>query len=181
MTPSVISFSNGERKVGAAAKRQAVMNPKETVVLIKRFMGNSFDEVQEDIKHVQYDVVNENGYPRVKIGDKNYTPEELSAMIVGKMKETAETYLGEKVTDAIITVPAYFNDAQRQATKRAGEIAGLNVRRIIAEPTAALLAAKILATNDAELLAKLKAYKQDMKEQVEAKDAKLQQVGYKNY
>ena len=142
-TPSVISFSNGERKVGAAAKRQAVMNPKETVVLIKRFMGNSFDEVQVDIKHVQYAVVNENGYPRVKIGDKNYTPEELSAMIISKMKETAEAYLGETVTDAIITVPAYFNDAQRQATKRAGEIAGLNVRRIIAEPTAALLAANL--------------------------------------
>lgn len=142
-TPSVISFVNGERKVGASAKRQMVMNPKETVVLIKRFMGNTYDEVTEDIKHVQYDVVNENGYPRVKIGDKNYTPEELSAMIVGKMKETAETYLGEKVTDAIITVPAYFNDAQRQATKRAGEIAGLNVLRIIAEPTAALLAANL--------------------------------------
>jgi molecular chaperone DnaK len=142
-TPSVISFVNGERKVGAAAKRQMVMNPKETVVLIKRFMGNTYDEVTEDIKHVQYEVVNENGYPRVKIGDKKYTPEELSAMIVGKMKETAETYLGEKVTDAIITVPAYFNDAQRQATKRAGEIAGLNVLRIIAEPTAALLAANL--------------------------------------
>ena len=138
-TPSVVSFADGERKVGSAAKRQMVMKPKETVNLIKRFMGCTFDEVQEDIKHVQYNVVNENGYPRIVIGDKKYSPEEISAMIVGKMKDTAEAYLGEPVTDAIITVPAYFNDAQRQATKRAGEIAGLNVRRIIAEPTAALL------------------------------------------
>ena len=142
-TPSVVSFADGERKVGSAAKRQMVMKPKETVNLIKRFMGCTFDEVQEDIKHVHYDVVNENGYPRIVIGDKKYSPEEISAMIVGKMKDTAEAYLGEPVTDAIITVPAYFNDAQRQATKRAGEIAGLNVRRIIAEPTAALLAAKL--------------------------------------
>ena len=142
-TPSVVSFVNGERKVGSAAKRQMVMKPKETVTLIKRFMGCTYDEVLEDIKHVQYDVVNENGYPRIVIGDKKYSPEEISAMIVGKMKDTAEAYLGEPVTDAIITVPAYFNDAQRQATKRAGEIAGLNVQRIIAEPTAALLAAKL--------------------------------------
>ena len=142
-TPSVVSFADGERKVGSSAKRQMVMKPKETVNLIKRFMGCTFDEVQEDIKHVQYNVVNENGYPRIVIGDKKYSPEEISAMIVSKMKDTAETYLGEPVTDAIITVPAYFNDAQRQATKRAGEIAGLNVRRIIAEPTAALLAAKL--------------------------------------
>ena len=142
-TPSVVSFADGERKVGSSAKRQMVMKPKETVNLIKRFMGCTFDEVQEDIKHVQYNVVNENGYPRIVIGDKKYSPEEISAMIVGKMKDTAEAYLGEPVTDAIITVPAYFNDAQRQATKRAGEIAGLNVRRIIAEPTAALLAAKL--------------------------------------
>ena len=142
-TPSVVSFADGERKVGSAAKRQMVMKPKETVNLIKRFMGCTFDEVQEDIKHVQYNVVNENGYPRIVIGDKKYSPEEISAMIVSKMKDTAEAYLGEPVTDAIITVPAYFNDAQRQATKRAGEIAGLNVRRIIAEPTAALLAAKL--------------------------------------
>lgn len=142
-TPSVVSFADGERKVGSSAKRQMVMKPKETVNLIKRFMGCTFDEVQEDIKHVQYDVVNENGYPRIVIGDKKYSPEEISAMIVGKMKDIAEAYLGEPVTDAIITVPAYFNDAQRQATKRAGEIAGLNVRRIIAEPTAALLAAKL--------------------------------------
>ena len=142
-TPSVVAFVGNERKVGAAAKRQAVMKPKETITLIKRFMGCTFDEVQEDIKHVQYEVVNEGGYPRIVIGDKKYSPEEISAMIIGKMKDTAEAYLGETVTDAIITVPAYFNDAQRQATKRAGEIAGLNVRRIIAEPTAALLAAKL--------------------------------------
>ena len=142
-TPSVVSFADGERKVGSAAKRQQIMKPKETITLIKRFMGCTYDEVLEDIKHVQYDVVNENGYPRIVIGDKKYSPEEISAMIIGKMKDTAESYLGEPVTEAIITVPAYFNDAQRQATKRAGEIAGLNVRRIIAEPTAALLAAKL--------------------------------------
>ena len=112
-TPSVVSFADGERKVGSAAKRQMVMKPKETVNLIKRFMGCTFDEVQEDIKHVQYDVVNENGYPRIVIGDKKYSPEEISAMIVAKMKDIAEAYLGEPVTDAIITVPAYFNDAQR--------------------------------------------------------------------
>ena len=142
-TPSVVSFADGERKVGSAAKRQQIMKPKETITLIKRFMGCTYDEVLEDIKHVQYDVINENGYPRIVIGDKKYSPEEISAMIIGKMKDTAESYLGEPVTEAIITVPAYFNDAQRQATKRAGEIAGLNVRRIIAEPTAALLAAKL--------------------------------------
>jgi len=143
-TPSVISFSkDGERKVGDAAKRQSVTNPKGTVVLIKRFMGNTYDEVKEAIKHVQYDVVNSNGQPRIKINDKEYTPEELSAMILTKMKTTAENYLGEKVTDAVITVPAYFNDAQREATKKAGEIAGLNVRRIVAEPTAAILASNI--------------------------------------
>ena len=143
-TPSVISFSeNGERKVGDAAKRQAVTNPKGTVVLIKRFMGGTYDEIKDNIKHVQYDVVNSNGHPRVKINGREYTPEELSAMILSKMKATAENYLGETVTDAVITVPAYFNDAQREATKKAGEIAGLNVRRIVAEPTAAILASNI--------------------------------------
>lgn len=142
-TPSVINIKNGERKVGAAAKRQAVVNPKNTVVLIKRFMGGTYDEVKDNISHIQYDVVNVGGYPKVRIEDKDYTPEELSAMILTKMKKTAEDYLGETVTDAIITVPAYFNDAQRQATKKAGEIAGLNVRRIIAEPTAAILASGI--------------------------------------
>lgn len=143
-TPSVISFSeNGERKVGDAAKRQAITNPKGTVILIKRFMGGTYDEIKDNIKHVQYDVVNSNGHPRIKINDKEYTPEELSAMILSKMKATAENYLGEPVTDAVITVPAYFNDAQREATKKAGEIAGLNVRRIVAEPTAAILASNI--------------------------------------
>lgn len=143
-TPSVISFSeNGERKVGDAAKRQAVTNPKGTVILIKRFMGGTYDEVKDSIKHVQYDVINSNGHPRIKINNKEYTPEELSAMILSKMKVTAENYLGEEVTDAVITVPAYFNDAQREATKKAGEIAGLNVRRIVAEPTAAILASNI--------------------------------------
>ena len=143
-TPSVISFSeNGERKVGDAAKRQAITNPKGTVILIKRFMGGTYDEIKDNIKHVQYDVVNSNGQPRIKINKKEYTPEELSAMILSKMKATAENYLGEEVTDAVITVPAYFNDAQREATKKAGEIAGLNVRRIVAEPTAAILASNI--------------------------------------
>lgn len=143
-TPSVISFSeNGERKVGAAAKRQAITNPKGTVILIKRFMGGTYDEVKDNITHVQYDVDNVDGYPRVKIRDRHYSPEELSAMILAKLKKTAENALGESVTDAIITVPAYFNDAQREATKRAGEIASLNVRRIIAEPTAAILASNI--------------------------------------
>jgi len=143
-TPSVISFSeNGERKVGAAAKRQAITNPKGTVVLIKRFMGGTYDEIKDNITHVQYDVDNVDGYPRVKIGDRHYSPEELSAMILTKLKQTAENSLGEEVKDAVITVPAYFNDAQREATKRAGEIAGLNVRRIVAEPTAAILSSNI--------------------------------------
>lgn len=143
-TPSVISFSDkDERKVGAAAKRQAITNPKGTVNLIKRFMGGTYDEVKDNITHIQYDVVNKDGYPRVSIGDREYSPEEISAMILTKMKQTAEAYLGEEVTDAVITVPAYFNDAQRDATKKAGEIAGLNVRRILAEPTAAILASNI--------------------------------------
>ena len=143
-TPSVISFSkDGERKVGAAAKRQAITNPKGTVNLIKRFMGGTYDEVKDNITHVQYDVIDKNGYPRVVIEDKEFTPEELSAMILSKLKKIAEDYLQEEVTDAVITVPAYFNDAQREATKRAGEIAGLNVRRIVAEPTAAILASNI--------------------------------------
>ena len=142
-TPSVIMIKNGERKVGAAANRQKVVNPKETVVLIKRFMGGTYDEIKEHIKHVQYDVVNRNGVPRVSIEGKEYSPEELSSMILQKMKKIAEDYTGETITDAVITVPAFFNDAQRQATKQAGELAGLNVLRIIAEPTAALLASNI--------------------------------------
>ena len=144
LTPSIISFSNdGERKVGAAAKRQAITNPKGTVNLIKRFMGGTYEEVKDNITHVQYDVVEKDKYPRVKIADREYTPEELSAMILTKMKQIAEDYLQEEVTEAVITVPAYFNDAQRDATKKAGEIAGLNVRRIVAEPTAAILASNI--------------------------------------
>ena len=144
VTPSVISFSdNNERKVGAAAKRQAVTNPKGTINLIKRFMGGTYNEIKDNITHVQYDVIDSNGYPRVKINDREYSPEELSAMILTKMKKIAEDYLQEEVTEAVITVPAYFNDTQRDATKKAGEIAGLNVRRIIAEPTAAILASNI--------------------------------------
>ena len=144
ITPSVIGFTkDGERKVGAAAKRQAITNPKGTINLIKRFMGGTYDEVKDNISHVQYDVKNKNGYPVIKINDKEYTPEELSAMILSKLKKTAEDYLQEEVVDAVITVPAYFNDAQREATKRAGEIAGLNVKRIVAEPTAAILASNI--------------------------------------
>ena len=144
LTPSVISFTkDGERKVGAAAKRQAVTNPKGTINLIKRFMGGTYNEIKDNITHVQYEVIDANGYPRVKINDKEYSPEELSAMILTKMKKIAEDYLQEEVTEAVITVPAYFNDTQRDATKKAGEIAGLNVRRIIAEPTAAILASNI--------------------------------------
>lgn len=143
-TPSVIGFTNeGERLVGSAAKRQMVTNPKGTVVLIKRFMGGTYDEIKDNITHIQYDVINKNGHPVIPVGGKEYTPEELSAMILSKLKKCAEDYLGEKVTDAVITVPAWFNDVQRTATKNAGEIAGLNVRRIVAEPTAAILASNI--------------------------------------
>ena len=142
-TPSVIMLKNGERKVGAAANRQRVVNPKETVVLIKRFMGGTYDEIKEHIGHVQYNVINKNGVPRISIEGREYSPEELSAMILQKMKKIAEDYVGDEATDAVITVPAFFNDAQRQATKQAGELAGLNVLRIIAEPTAALLASNI--------------------------------------
>ena len=143
-TPSVIGFlDNGEKKVGAAAKRQMVTNPKNTINLIKRFMGGTYDEVKDNISHIQYDVINKNGYPRILVGGKEYSPEELSAMILGKLKKCAEDYLGETVTDAVITVPAFFNNDQREATKRAGEIAGLNVRRIVAEPTAAIMASEI--------------------------------------
>ena len=140
-TPSIIGFvKDGERKIGESAKRQAVTNPKGTVYSIKRFMGESYDQCKEEIERVPYDVVNENGFPRVSIEGKKYTPQEISAMILQKMKKTAEDYLGQEVTDAVITVPAYFSDSQRQATKEAGQIAGLNVRRIINEPTAAALA-----------------------------------------
>lgn len=142
-TPSVISIKGDETKVGAGANRAAALNPKTTVKIIKRFMGGTYDEVKEHISHVQYDVENVNGMPRVKIEDKLYSPEELSAKILQKMKKTAEDYLGETVTDAVITVPAYFSDSARAATKVAGEIAGLNVLRIVAEPTAAVLASDI--------------------------------------
>lgn len=151
-TPSIIGLKNGERKVGAAAKRQMVVNPKETVTIIKRFMGATYAESAEAIKHVQYDVVNKNGSPRVKIEDREYSAEELSSMIVEKMKKTAEDYIGEEIKDAVITVPAYFSDAARAATKTAGELAGLNVLRVIAEPTAALLAANIDMKHDAKYL-----------------------------
>ena len=141
-TPSIIGFAkNGERLVGQAAKRQAVTNSQNTVYSIKRFMGRFMNEVNEEMKLVPYKVVTgENNTARVQIDDRIYSPPEVSAMILQKMKQTAEDYLGQKVTDAVVTVPAYFNDAQRQATKEAGEIAGLNVRRIINEPTAAALA-----------------------------------------
>jgi molecular chaperone DnaK len=142
-TPSVVSINEGERKVGASAKRQQIVNPKNTIYLIKRFMGSTFAESGDAIKHVQYDVVEENGKPRVKIAGKKFSPEEISSYIVGKMKKVAEDYLGEEVKDAVITVPAFFNDAARQATKQAGELAGLNVLRIIAEPTAAILSSNI--------------------------------------
>ncbi len=140
-TPSVVGFTKtGERVVGHPAKRQAITNPKNTVYSIKRFMGRSYAEVTEEIKMVPYEVINEGGQARVRISGKVYSPQEISAMILQKMKQTAEDYLGEKVTEAVITVPAYFNDAQRQATKDAGKIAGLEVKRILNEPTAAALA-----------------------------------------
>lgn len=141
-TPSIVAFlDNGERKVGDPAKRQAITNPKNTVYSIKRFMGETYDQVNKEVERVPYQVVRgDNNTPRVKINDRQYTPQEISAMILQKMKKTAEDYLGQEVTEAVITVPAYFSDSQRQATKEAGEIAGLKVRRIINEPTAASLA-----------------------------------------
>src|ERR1700689_2882822 len=141
-TPSVVAFTKGgERLVGQVAKRQAITNPENTVFSIKRFMGRRYDEVTEEIKMVPFKVVRgENGDARVDISGKKYSPPEISAMILTKLKEAAEAYLGQKVTQAVITVPAYFNDAQRQATKDAGKIAGLEVMRIINEPTAAALA-----------------------------------------
>ena len=141
-TPSVVAFTkSGERLVGQVAKRQAITNPENTIFSIKRFMGRRYDEVSEEMKMVPYKVVRgDNGDARVEIMGKKYSPPEISAMILTKLKEAAESYLGEKVTQAVITVPAYFNDAQRQATKDAGKIAGLEVMRIINEPTAAALA-----------------------------------------
>ena len=141
-TPSVVAFTkSGERLVGQAAKRQAITNPKRTVYSIKRFMGETYDQVQKEIARVPYSVVRgENNTPRVDIDGRLYTPQEISAMILQKMKKTAEDYLGQEVTEAVITVPAYFSDSQRQATKEAGQIAGLDVKRIVNEPTAAALA-----------------------------------------
>ena len=140
-TPSVIGFvKDGERKVGDPAKRQAITNPKNTVYSIKRFMGETYEQCAKEVTRVPFTVVNEGGYPRVDIDGRKYTPQEISAMVLQKMKKTAEDYLGQEVTDAVITVPAYFSDSQRQATKEAGQIAGLNVRRIVNEPTAAALA-----------------------------------------
>ena len=140
-TPSVVGFvKDGERKVGDPAKRQAITNPKNTVYSIKRFMGETYEQCRKEAEAVPYTVVDENGQPRVDIEGRKYTPQEISAMILQKMKKTAEDYLGQEVTDAVITVPAYFSDSQRQATKEAGQIAGLNVQRIVNEPTAAALA-----------------------------------------
>jgi molecular chaperone DnaK len=141
-TPSIVGFlKNGERKVGDPAKRQAITNPVNTIISVKRFMGRRYDEVGEEMTHWSYKVVKgDNNTVRIDIDGRLYTPQEISAMILQKMKKTAEDYLGQEVTEAVITVPAYFNDAQRQATKEAGEIAGLNVRRIVNEPTAAALA-----------------------------------------
>ena len=141
-TPSVVGFvDGGERKVGDPAKRQAITNPKRTVYSIKRFMGETYDQVQKEISRVPYSVVKgDNNTPRVDIDGRLYTPQEISAMILQKMKKTAEDYLGQEVTEAVITVPAYFSDSQRQATKEAGQIAGLDVKRIVNEPTAAALA-----------------------------------------
>ncbi|HHU00272.1 MAG TPA: molecular chaperone DnaK [Bacteroidales bacterium] len=141
-TPSIVAFvENGERKVGDPAKRQAITNPKKTVYSIKRFMGTMYNDIPGEVQRVPYEVVRgDNNTPRVKIDDRLYSPQEISAMVLQKMKKTAEDYLGQEVTEAVITVPAYFNDAQRQATKEAGEIAGLKVSRIINEPTAASLA-----------------------------------------
>lgn len=141
-TPSIVAFvENGERKVGDPAKRQAITNPTKTIYSIKRFMGTMFNEIPNEVTRIPYKVVKgDNNTPRVEIDDRKYSPQEISAMILQKMKKTAEDYLGQEVTEAVITVPAYFNDSQRQATKEAGEIAGLKVRRIINEPTAASLA-----------------------------------------
>ena len=143
-TPSIVAFldnGNGERKVGEPAKRQAITNPHNTITSIKRYMGRKFSEVTQEMRSITYKIVKgDNDTPRVQIGDRKYTPQEISAIILQKMKKTAEDYLGMEVTRAVITVPAYFNDAQRQATKEAGEIAGLKVERIVNEPTAAALA-----------------------------------------
>ena len=153
-TPSIVAFvDNGERKVGDPAKRQAITNPTRTIYSIKRFMGETYDQVEKEIQRVTYKVVRgDNNTPRVEIGDRKYSPQEISAMILQKMKKTAEDYLGQEVSEAVITVPAYFNDAQRQATKEAGEIAGLTVKRIINEPTAAALSYGIDKEEDQKVM-----------------------------
>jgi molecular chaperone DnaK len=154
-TPSIVAFKkDGERLVGAPAKRQAITNPHNTIFSIKRFMGRKHSEVSSELKTVPYEVVEgDNGTARIKIDDRIYTPQEISAMVLQKLKQTAEDYLGEKVTEAVVTVPAYFNDAQRKATKEAGEIAGLQVRRIINEPTAAALAYGLDSKDTDEIIA----------------------------
>ena len=138
-TPSVVAFlENGERLIGQPAKRQAITNPEKTISSVKRFMGESFKNIKSELKKISYKVIEgDNNTPRIDTGDRKYTPQEISAMVLQKMKKTVEDHLGTEVKEAVITVPAYFNDSQRQATKEAGEIAGLNVRRIINEPTAA--------------------------------------------
>ena len=148
-TPSVVGFKDGDRMVGAPARRQAITNPQNTVYSIKRFMGSRFDEAQKEVDRVPYKVVKgDSGDCRVEIDGKAYSAPEISAMILQKLKRQAEKYLGTEVTEAVITVPAYFNDAQRQATKDAGQIAGLEVKRIINEPTAAALSYGIDRPND---------------------------------
>jgi len=157
-TPSMMSIKNGERKVGGPAKRQAVMDPKNTVMFVKRFMGVPYDDPDalKMTKMAAYDVVNENGKPRIKLDGKNYTPEEISAHYLTYMAKIASDWYGDKVTDVVITCPAWYNDIQRNAVKQAGELAGLNVLRVINEPTAAILASdidvkkkpKIIVVND---------------------------------
>ena len=139
-TPSVVGFTKDERKIGDPAKRQAITNPTKTIYSIKRFMGLNYDAVKNVASNMPYSVVNDNGMPKVKIDDNNYTPQEISAMILSKMKKTAEDYLGHEVTSAVITVPAYYNNTQRNSVIEAGKIAGLDVKRIVNEPTAAALA-----------------------------------------
>lgn len=151
-TPSVIGLKNGDRKVGESARRQRVVSPKETVSLIKRFMGVDYDKCSEIMKHVPYNVVNVNGKPRVDVNGKQYSPEELSSMILAKMKKSAEDFCGEEVTDAVITCPAWFDNNAREATKLAGEMAGLKVHRIINEPTAAILASDIDTENGSKII-----------------------------
>lgn len=151
-TPSVVYIKEGERKIGGPAKRQMLTMPKNTINLIKRFMGASYEESSDAIKHVRYNIVNENNKPYVDVNGKNFSAEEISSMIIGKMKKVAEDYLGEEVKDAVITVPAFFSDAAKSATKLAGELAGLNVLRIIAEPTAAILSSNIDMKKDGKYM-----------------------------